>query len=550
MNHKRTRRAFTGKLLPAAGFFAWCCLACAPFPARAAFEDLGAGARGPGLGNAMVSVAEDVYAAHYNPAGLGVLTRPQFTAAYTQLFPNLTDGSKLGTSFFGYAHPLREGRQGTLAGTLNLFSLDGGLYRETTAALSYGRLAWSRPGGGELFLGASLKGLYSSFGSFAESASATDGVINTGLRDPVLGGSSGHSALDADAGALYRFPGNYQLGLQLAHLARPDMAFSSSDSDPLPLAVKLGLNYKSLISNLAAQAETTRAPDGSADHRVTAAAERWFPKTFIGDFGVRGALGLGSREYKQISMGFSYRTRRVQVDYGYSLPLGGIEDTGGSHRMALTFSFGKPTEDEETLEMLMEAMGRLKAGAASAAPARVETNAVTAYVKPQPSKGEREIAEKLARAEEAIKAGRYREAVVLANKVLETAPGSAAAWQNLGIAYLGLGKHKSSLYAWEKAYENEKSPALKEAIKGYMRSIQRLARSAPQAKPAPAAAPAARRPSLDRGQIKKLLDLGVDHYVNGELDRAEEAFARVLDADPDNIEALKALRRLKDEKGN
>ena len=87
--------------------------------ANASFEDLGVGARGPAMGNAMVAVADDIYAIHYNPAGLGGLTRPQFTAAYTRNFNGLSDGSSLGTSFVGYAQPLAGGKSGTIAGGYN-----------------------------------------------------------------------------------------------------------------------------------------------------------------------------------------------------------------------------------------------------------------------------------------------------------------------------------------------------------------------------------------------------------------------------------------------
>lgn len=519
-------------------------LPSALYPVFAAFDDLGAGARGPGMGNAMAPVADDVYAAHYNPAGLGTLVRPQFTAAYTQHYMGLTDGSKLGTSFLGYAHPITEGKRGTVAGAFNSFSLNGGLYSENTLYLSYGRLAYKRPGENELFLGTTLKYLYSSFGSFAESANATDGIISAGQADPLLSGNSSHKAFDADIGALYRFMTHYQLGLQLTHLTRPDMAFGSGDSDPLPMAIKLGFNYKSLISNLVAQVETKKAPGGSMDNIVTAAAERWFPRAFIGDFGVRSAIGMGSRDYKQLSLGLSYRDRRVQVDYGFSLPFGAITDTSGSHRIAITFHFGKPTEHEETLEMLMETLRNLKSPAAE----KVSKTTAAVFVTPELSKTEHAVAEKLAKADEAIKAGKYQEVLSLSSSVIDVNPELAAAWRNLGIAYLGLEKYKDSLQAWEKAYEYEKNPALREAIKGYMEFITRLERSDAGAKPQQKKG-AVKKAGLSEQEIDELLNRGIDYYTNGEADKAREMFEKVLSADPDNLEAFKALRRLEDEKG-
>jgi len=539
MNSKGTMQAgFTGRILPAILLFAGFCLptlvgSCA----YAAFEDLGAGARGPGMGNAMASVADDVYAAHYNPAGLGIITRPQFTASYTQLFAGLSDESSLGTSFLAYAYPIKDGKKGTVTGALNSFSLSS-LYRENTLYLSYGRLVYTRSGGDELFLGTTLKYLHSSFGNFSESVNATIGAVVTDQADPVLSGKSSHNAFDADFGALYRFKTHYQLGLQVARILQPDMAFSSGDSDPLPMAVKLGFNYKSLISNLAAQIETKGAPDGSIDNIFTAAAERWFPKAFIGDFAIRGAMGLGTREFKQVSLGLSYRNRRLQMDYGFVLPLQTIAATAGTHRMAMTFRFGKPTEQEETLETLMEALRNLNL------PPSEEVAKDTAPVTTTPD--ELDIPEKLAQAEAAVKAGRYREAVSLTTLVVDSAPQNAAAWQTMGIAYLGMEKYKNSLYAWNKAQQYEKSPALKEAIKGYIKSISRLERSSQRLK-MKYSQPAGIS-SLSQEDIDSMLNRGVDYYVNQEFDKARELFEKILKLEPGNVEALKSLRRLKDEK--
>ena len=541
MNYRTTKAACKRGTLPAAAL----CVLLAAFarPASAAYEDLGAGARGPGMGNAMAAVSDDIYSVHYNPAGLGLVTRAQFGAAYTQHLVGLTDGSNLGTSFFGYARPLAGGDRGTVAGAFNSFSLDGGLYRENTLYLSYGRLAWERPGK-ELFLGATAKYLSSSFGSFDESLNSTDGIIrNAGVADPLLAKRS-QSAFDLDAGLIYKFSGHYQFGLQAAHITQPDISFGGT-GDKLPAALKAGFNYKSLISNLVMQAET-RHTAGGTDNIFTAAAERWFPRTFVGDFGLRGAISTGSRQYRQASLGLSYRNRRMQVDYGFSMPFGTISGTSGSHRMGLTFFFGKASEEEETLAMLMDRMAALKQLPAAAAAPVVST--VTVYVGKTLTPQEKEIAAKLAAAEEAIKAARYREAISLSSLVVQLAPANTAAWQNLGIAWLGMSKYESSLYAWNKAYEYETSPALRVAIKGYIRSISRMAYAAPAEAPAPAPVRKARA-TLPPSVVESMLDQAVNYYVAKDFVKAREMFDKVLAADPDNIEALKAVRRLSQEKG-
>ncbi|HNY23494.1 MAG TPA: type IX secretion system membrane protein PorP/SprF [Bacteroidales bacterium] len=510
-----------------AALLMFCVLAA---PAYAAFEDLGAGARGPGMGNAGVAASEDVYAVHYNAAGLGLISRPQFSAAYTQHLSGLDDGSDLNTSFFGYAHPVQDGGKGTVAGAFNTFTLDGGLYKENILSLGYGRRIYSKPETADLFLGGAVKYLYTSFGLFRETFDATNGVLNTGQADPLLSGRRGHSAFDADLGALYRFNTHYQIGMQLAHLVSSEMAYSSGDSDKLPLAVKAAFNYRSLISNLVLQCETTKGPDGSADNRATVAAERWYPRKLAGDFAVRGALGTGSRQYRQVSLGFSYRNKRMQADYGFSIPLGGISGINGSHRMALTFRFGKGSDPEEALETLMETVQNLK------------HPEVTPPPSPEaPSVGQ--ISEMLANAETAVKEGRYREAASLTAAVLEKEPESAAAWQTMGIAYLGLEKYTSALHAWNKAYQYEKSPALEQAISGYIQSISKLDRAV---KP-DSSKTNGKNTALPPEQIEMMLNQGVDLYVKQDFVKATEMFENVLRADPENIEALKALRRLKEE---
>lgn len=340
-------------------------------PALAAFEDLGAGARAPGMGNAFVPVADDVYAIYYNPAGLGLLERPQLGTSYTVLFPGLKDASNLSASFIGYAQPLSEGRRGTLATAWNSFTLNS-LYREDSLYLGYGRRWLDFGGRGELYGGANLKYLRSAFGSFPEAGSAvpTGGLVGGGRNDPVLSGPRSRSAFDSDAGLLYRLGKNYSAGLGVMHINSPDVAFAGGASDRLSPAVKLGLGYRSLISNLAVEYGTQKAPTGARDQTFTTAAERWFPKLFLGDIGLRGGLSVGARDYKQLSAGLSYRTRRMSVDYALTLPVGGVAASISSHRVALTFRFGRATEDEETLEMILEAMNQIKAGERVVLPGR------------------------------------------------------------------------------------------------------------------------------------------------------------------------------------
>jgi tetratricopeptide (TPR) repeat protein len=632
-------------------------------PARAAFDDLGAGARAPGMGNAFTAVADDAYAIYYNPAGLALLNRPELAAAYTQHLTGLSDGSGLGTSFLGYAHPLPNAG-GTLGAAVQSFSLDGSFYSEQSIYLSYGRAAPESLGLDGLYLGANLKDLRRSFGSVPSASNAYNGLTATGLADPVLSGNNKVSVLDADLGLLYRMGDNYSAGLELVHLARPNVAFSPSDTDRLPLQTKLGFNYRSLLSNVAAQYETTTAPTGTRDNRFTLALERWFPWLLVGDVGARAALSVGSRQFRQATAGLSYRTGRISVDYGYAMPIGGIASTTGSHRLSFSIRFGPAKEADESVQMVLEAMRAIKTGKApdlrapeGAAPA-VKTavgehldkarfleaearypeaaeelakalalspqderllkhqsrlnfaavqlgrladyktdpvqaalyrsalaylgssdaeavNQATYALSLRPDSKETgnylaqlelttglkrkklqvapetalKVEQLLTMASEALDGSRYDEAAYMSEAVLKLQPENILALENLGIARFAKGEYQKSLEAWQSAYDLETSSARLAmidsqitAVEKVMKQQRRKAAAAPAAKPAAAEAP--RAPSAE---VQKLYREGLDLYSAGELAKAKAVFQQVLDADPGNVPAANAIKRIERE---
>ena len=83
-------------------------------PLQAAFEQIGAGARALGMGNAFSAMADDATAIHYNAAGLAQLRLGEVTAGYGKLYSGLKDDSAIGHGFVGAAQPLAKGRYGTL----------------------------------------------------------------------------------------------------------------------------------------------------------------------------------------------------------------------------------------------------------------------------------------------------------------------------------------------------------------------------------------------------------------------------------------------------
>ncbi len=326
--------------------------------AEAAFEDMGAGARAPGMGNAFSAIADDVYAIHYNPAGLATLERPQLGLTYAQFYMGLADSSNLGQSDIAYAHPLKRGRWGTLGLAWKDFKLNS-IYNERTIALSYGRLLYKREGWGNIFAGLNFKHLNRSFAPGDEAGNAfLNNQVRSGIPDPVLSGSQSKTAYDTDVGLLYRTPRRYSFALSVSHLNQPDVGFAGTDK--LPMRTKLGFGFKSLWMNLAAELGMQKSPKGTLDQDAVLAGERFFPSFDLGTLGVRAGLAIGSREFRQISIGLSYIINKIQADYAFLMPISGVSGTAGTHRMGLSFHFGAMTSEEQLSKELVSKMQNLR----------------------------------------------------------------------------------------------------------------------------------------------------------------------------------------------
>lgn len=327
--------------------------------ARAAYDDVGVGARVTGLGNAFTAIADDVYSVYYNPAGLGALDRPMMATTYSRLHMGLTDDSTLQNSFLAYSRPIKHGRHGGWGAAWNHFTLDS-LYSETSLYASYGRRLFAEQFPHGLYAGASLKMLRRSLGN---TDVADNAVSNTGIRlgtaDPVLQ-SAAKTNMDVDLGFLYRVRPRLTAGLAVQHLMEPNIAFASNDTDKLGRNVKLGLAWQTAWTTVSGEFDLLKAPDGSTDRVGTLAFEKWLPTLLYGTFGMRASIGAGDREYRQLTAGLSYRIHRLQLDYGFGIPLGTLQDTMGSHRMGLTYRFGTPRGAEPQLaEAILENLREL-----------------------------------------------------------------------------------------------------------------------------------------------------------------------------------------------
>jgi tetratricopeptide (TPR) repeat protein len=349
------------RYMAAAALLALLALLAAARPAGAAFEDLGFGARAPGMGDAFTGAADDISAIYYNPAGLSSLERPKVLASYSMLYSGLSDGSNLGLSAAAFAAPLAGGRAGTIGALWQQFSLSG-VYSESTGQLSWGYRLPADSFWGKFSVGASLKYLNHGFNRLPETYNAVeDDVMQYGNTDPVLAGGNSRSAFDADLGALYRLNKHWTLGAAVRDALQPNVAFSSEDTDKVPMKTRFGASYKSLWLLLSGEARFQKAADGTTDKQVVMAAEKIFPSLDKGDFGVRASLGAGDNDFRQVTAGLTYKIQRIQFDYAFVLPLGTVGGTSGTHKLAMTYHFGSDTQSELAETELLDQYRQLRA---------------------------------------------------------------------------------------------------------------------------------------------------------------------------------------------
>ncbi|HCJ67793.1 MAG TPA: hypothetical protein DHV62_10895 [Elusimicrobia bacterium] len=293
----------------------------------ASFEDIGVGARAVGMGNAFITVADDVYSIYYNPAGLTALRQKETASSYGRLYFGLDDGSNLGKSFLGYAHPLAKKYGSFGLGWMN-FHLSG-VYSENTFIFSYAReVEEIKQIPGPLNLGINLKLLNKNYGRDEYT-----------IKDNVFAKSYSKTVLSADLGGLYQLSRYFTVGLLFSDILQPDIGLK--DKSVIPLGIKTGISYRSPVLNTALEGSYW-----GGEIKIYNGLEYWL---FAKSFAVRAGWGMGTRSFSNLTFGLSYNIPLLRFDYAFVYPLSGITDILGSHQFSLSFRFGSllegPSED-------------------------------------------------------------------------------------------------------------------------------------------------------------------------------------------------------------
>lgn len=316
-----------------------------------AFDEFPLGARPAALSGAFTAVADDAHSVYYNPAGLGFLERPEATAYYARLFPNLSDQSRTALTFLAGAGPLpMDGRWGGVGLAYSEFRVDS-LYKERQLILGYGRAILAD----RLAVGAGLKSLGRTFGDTADTINAFSGNNpgnRTGTLDPVFQGGHGANAWGLDLGALYVLTPRLRVGMSLANLNRPDLGLVNDEK--LPLLTRVGVAFQPKHMKVSADVSRRTYLNSDADNRLHLGLEREWMFRRYGLLSVRGGAGFGGRDYRQVSLGAGYEINGLVFDYVFTVPLGALDETGNTHNLAVSYKFGRAPAEDELLSLIVE----------------------------------------------------------------------------------------------------------------------------------------------------------------------------------------------------
>jgi hypothetical protein len=331
---------------------------------QAGVLDMGAGARATGMAEAFTAAADDVSALHYNPAGLVLLTGAELSAQHGEFLKGLSDASSVESNYLGYAQPLKAGRYGAMGFSYQNFK-GADYFSDRLFSIGYAREIKT-----DWLAGVSVKQFHRAYETNPYTANAlNDSGVASGQADPLFA-KNGMAAdsYGVDAGVMHRFGKDkkYTAGAAIMNLNKMDVSVGGHE-EPLPMTAKAGVAARPHWGLLSAEVRRTKRLDSVMDTDVAFGAERMVKLENIGAMGFRGGYGQGSRGFKTLTAGFSFRIATVQLDYSFDFPLGNLADTNGHHRAALTFHFGAAVASTESASSTKDHYFQRKAQGASAA---------------------------------------------------------------------------------------------------------------------------------------------------------------------------------------
>jgi tetratricopeptide (TPR) repeat protein len=149
----------------------------------------------------------------------------------------------------------------------------------------------------------------------------------------------------------------------------------------------------------------------------------------------------------------------------------------------------------------------------------------------------------------------YSLGLSLVKKAYELKNNDVSSMDRIGSVYYALGRYGEALAVWTQALPLERNRRRRHELENSISVTRRSLGLADQPFAAPAAtAPVASAPPAlpktalsdeTRAAIRALYKKGVKFYATGQYLQATTAFLQILDMDPGNADATKALQRLK-----
>ena len=276
----------------------------------AQFLKIGAGARPTAMGDAFVGVADDVNAGYYNPAGLGLLEKPEFTAMHTQYFQGLN------YDYGAYVHPLAHGAVAFSMATLTTDDI-------------------TRRGNDE-----SVQGTFQNQDSAYTMSYAHK--INNGLALGLTGrwisqeiDTASASTWSGDAGIFKRSDESpFTFGLAVRHFGQ-GVKFNE-ETDPLPLTIDGGAAVSMSFDRLILATNVRKARDADVQFGV---GTEWRDSIF-GKIRYAGRAGYNSANTDAdgangLSLGAGLGYKKFDFDFAW-IPFG---DLGNTFRYAAHVKF-------------------------------------------------------------------------------------------------------------------------------------------------------------------------------------------------------------------
>jgi hypothetical protein len=290
-------------------------------PAVAAFQDSFASARTLAIGGAGVAIVADPDSLAINPAGLAAVgrdgKRQALSASYGGLFLGLSDGRSITQSYVGYA-----AAPGVGASWKHLNA--GGLYTEDRVTVGAAR---------------SLKAADDRLAIGAEVELMTwDTAPTVGASGAVVEDLGGPTRLGVTVGAIYTLTTTegvrVPVGIALHHVNQPDVVSDSSEvQEKLPVRTVFGIGA---VSDRMLWAFDIALKREDVDIRT---GVEW--QAIPGSLFLRGGLRLeGLALGSNLTFGAGVRvSESVRADYAFWLPLVGVSETLGSHRVSVAYAF-------------------------------------------------------------------------------------------------------------------------------------------------------------------------------------------------------------------